>query len=76
MLKKLNNDIYKKAYTLMCTARAMTDIFEKNKAVTSKYVHATSAGHEAIQLAVACSLLKMIGQHLTTEMMLCYLGLE
>ena len=40
----------------MCVARAMSDIYEKNKEVTSKYVHATSKGHEAIQLAVGLQL--------------------
>ena len=52
MSNKLPKDVLKKAYSLMCTARAMSDIYEKNKEVTSKYVHATSKGHEAIQLAV------------------------
>ena len=52
----LQKEIYKKAYSLLCTARAMTDIYEENKEVTSKYVHATSAGHEAIQLAVGMQL--------------------
>mgnify|MGYP003964508475 FL=1 len=56
MSNKIKKDIYKDAYTLMCTARAMTHIFEENKEVTSKYVHATSAGHEAIQLAVGMQL--------------------
>lgn len=45
-----------KAYELMCTAISMTELFEENKAVTSKYVHATSRGHEAIQLAVSMQL--------------------
>ena len=58
MSNKIKKDIYKEAYTLMCTARAMTHIFEENKEVTSKYVHATSAGHEAIQLAVGMQLTK------------------
>lgn len=40
----------------MCTARAMSDLYEENKEVTSKYVHATSKGHEAIQLAVGLQL--------------------
>ena len=40
----------------MCTARALSDIYEDNKEVTSKYVHATSKGHEAIQLAVGLQL--------------------
>ena len=42
----------------MCTARAMSDIYEENKEITSKYVHATSKGHEAIQLAVGLQLTK------------------
>jgi len=56
MSKKLSKDIYKKAYSLMCTARAMSDLYEEKSAVTSKYVHATSKGHEAIQLAVGLQL--------------------
>ena len=56
MSNKIKKDIYKDAYTLMFTARAMTHLFEGNKEVTSKYVHATSAGHEAIQLAVGMQL--------------------
>ena len=52
----LTKEIYKQAYSLMCTARAMSDIYEKNKEVTSKYVHATSKGHESIQLAVGLQL--------------------
>ncbi len=58
MSKKLSKDIYKKAYSLMCTARAMSDLYEENKEITSKYVHATSKGHEAIQLAVGLQLTK------------------
>jgi len=45
-----------RAYDLMCTAKAMTDIYEENKDVVSKYVHATSRGHEAIQIAVGLQL--------------------
>ena len=56
MSNKLSKDILKKAYSLMCTARAMSDIYEKNADITSKYVHATSKGHEAIQLAVGLQL--------------------
>jgi len=44
------------AYTLMCTARAMADIYDANRPIT-KYVHSTSRGHEAIQLAVGMQLL-------------------
>lgn len=41
----------------MCTAKYMTELFEANREVTAKYVHATSRGHEAIQLALALQLL-------------------
>lgn len=45
-----------KAWELICTAKAMTDLYEENREVTSKYVHATSRGHEVIQLACAMQL--------------------
>ena len=39
------------AYKTMSTARAMSDLYETNARLTSKYVHACSRGHEAIQWA-------------------------
>ena len=45
-----------KAWELMCTAKAMTELYEENAKFTSKYVHATSRGHEAIQLALGLQL--------------------
>ncbi|MBS1764573.1 MAG: tungsten formylmethanofuran dehydrogenase [Bacteroidetes bacterium] len=45
-----------KAYKLMCTARAMSDIYEENAQVTAKYVHACSRGHEAVQVALGLQL--------------------
>lgn len=39
------------AFQSMATARAMSDLFEENARLTSKYVHACSNGHEAIQWA-------------------------
>ncbi|MGZ4058543.1 MAG: alpha-ketoacid dehydrogenase subunit alpha/beta [Bacteroidia bacterium] len=45
-----------KSFELMCTAKAMAELYEANKEVTAKYVHATSRGHEAIQLAVSLQL--------------------
>ena len=48
----LTNDVLLKAYGLMCTSRAMADIYENNRQIC-KYVHSTSKGHEAIQLATA-----------------------
>ena len=40
----------------MCTAKAMADTYEENRQLC-KYVHSTSRGHEAIQLATAFHLL-------------------
>lgn len=40
----------------MCTAKSMAEVYEKNVKIASKYVHATSRGHEAIQLAVGMQL--------------------
>ena len=48
-------DILLRAYHLMCTARAMAEIYEANRPIC-KYVHSTSRGHEAIQLAAAFQL--------------------
>jgi 2-oxoisovalerate dehydrogenase E1 component len=52
----IHPEILLRAWRLMCTARAMADLFESNRAVC-KYVHSTSRGHEAIQLATAFQLL-------------------
>ncbi len=43
------------AYQLMCTARAMAELYEQNRSIC-KYVHSVSTGHEAIQLAAAFQL--------------------
>jgi 2-oxoisovalerate dehydrogenase E1 component len=45
------------AFRLMATAKAMTEHYEANFKFVSKYVHATSRGHEAIQIAVGLQLL-------------------
>jgi 2-oxoisovalerate dehydrogenase E1 component len=45
------------AFRLMAMAKSMTELYEENFKVVSKYVHATSRGHEAIQLAVSTQLL-------------------
>jgi 2-oxoisovalerate dehydrogenase E1 component len=54
---KIPLDILKQAYRLMFTAKSMTELYEANKEVTAKYVHATSRGHEAVQLALGLQLL-------------------
>lgn len=54
--KKITKDVLLQAWELMCTAREMTNIYEENFKFTSKYVHATSRGHEAIQIALGMQL--------------------
>jgi len=53
---KVDKNTLIKAFELMCTAKTLAEKYEDNKEVTSKYVHATSRGHEAIQLACGMQL--------------------
>ena len=53
----LEKNILEKAFTTMATAKAMATLYEDNFKTVSKYVHATSRGHEAIQIAMAMHLL-------------------
>lgn len=54
---QLEQEVLLKAFRLMATAKTLAEKYEANKEVTAKYVHATSRGHEAIQLAVGMQLL-------------------
>ena len=56
-MQGIPRNILENAFRLMATAKAMTELYEANFKVVSKYVHATSRGHEAIQLATALQLL-------------------
>jgi 2-oxoisovalerate dehydrogenase E1 component len=51
MKKKAENPLLQ-AYRHLVTAKAMTELYEANREVTSTYVHATARGHEAIQIAL------------------------
>ncbi len=48
--------ILMKAWRLMATARSMAGIYDDNRQIC-KYVHSTSKGHEAIQIATGLQLL-------------------
>ena len=52
----IDKQILLKAFELMMTARELSDLYERNKDICAKYVHSTSAGHEAIQLATGLQL--------------------
>jgi len=53
---KVSKENFLEAFKLMCTAKTLAEKYEANKEITAKYVHATSRGHEAIQIAVGMQL--------------------
>ena len=54
---KITKDLILEAFKNLVTAKAMTQVYEDNFKVVSKYVHATSRGHEVIQTALGMQLL-------------------
>ncbi len=75
---KITDEVLLKAYELMHTAKRMGEIYEENKATASKYVHSTSRGHEAIQLAASMQLLPIdfAAPYYRDESFLLGLGIE
>jgi len=53
---KISKNILLKAFRLMYSAKYLTEKYEKHTKLVSKYVHATSRGHEAIQIATGLQL--------------------
>lgn len=51
----MNTQLYLRAYELMCCAYHMARTYDEHRQIC-KYVHSTSRGHEAIQLAVGLQL--------------------
>ena len=54
---QLTKETLQKGFANLCTAKAMATLYEDNFKLVSKYVHATSRGHEAIQTALGMQLL-------------------
>lgn len=52
----MNKQTILKAFKNLVTAKSMAELYEENFKVVSKYVHATSRGHEVIQTAVGMQL--------------------
>ncbi|REJ85204.1 MAG: tungsten formylmethanofuran dehydrogenase [Bacteroidetes bacterium] len=52
----VDKETLKKAFELASTARAMSDLYEEKSQITQKYVHATSRGHEILQIALGLQL--------------------
>jgi 2-oxoisovalerate dehydrogenase E1 component len=74
----INTKLLMRAYRLMCTARAMSDIFEENASVTAKYVHDSYRGHEAIQIAAGLQLLPQdyLSAYYRDDSILLSIGME
>jgi 2-oxoisovalerate dehydrogenase E1 component len=51
----IDRNLLLRAYRLMYSVKVMSDTYEANRQIT-RYVHSTSRGHEAIQLATAFQL--------------------
>jgi 2-oxoisovalerate dehydrogenase E1 component len=73
----LANDVLLRAYKLMCYARHMARVYEENRTICT-YVHSTSRGHEAIQLATAFHLTPedWVSPYYRDESLLLGLGFE
>lgn len=73
----IDQQILVNAYRLMTTAKCMAEIFEANRSIC-KYVHSTSRGHEAIQLATAfqCKPCDFISPYYRDDSILLGLGYE
>lgn len=74
----VDREILLKAYELMWTAKRMAETYDENRDICSKYVHSTSRGHEAIQLATGLQLkaCDYVSPYYRDESMLLGLGLE
>ncbi|MFD0998163.1 thiamine pyrophosphate-dependent enzyme [Ohtaekwangia kribbensis] len=74
----IDREVLLKAYTLMCTAKRMADLYDENRDICSKYVHSTSRGHEAIQLAAGLQLkpIDYASLYYRDESMLLGMGIE
>lgn len=70
-------EILLKAYKHMMLAKATADVYEENRNIC-KYVHSTSRGHEAIQLATAYQLTKedWVSPYYRDESLLLGMGFE
>lgn len=74
----IDTEVLLRAYERMCTARRMAETYDEHREVCSKYVHSTSRGHEAIQLAAGFQLTPddYASLYYRDESMLLGMGLE
>jgi len=73
----MNHELLLKGWKLMCYAQHMAVTYENNRSIC-KYVHSTSRGHEAIQLATAFQLkhIDWVSPYYRDESLLLGVGFE
>src|SRR5579859_2310192 len=71
-------DVCLRAYDLMAKAKRMAELYDERKEIASKYVHSTSRGHEAIQIAAGFQLESQdfASPYYRDESLLLAIGLE
>lgn len=74
----IKTKVLSRAFSTMATAKAMAELYEANFKQVSKYVHATSRGHEAIQIALGMQLKPQdyVGPYYRDDAMLLSMGLS
>ncbi len=75
---QVKSEVLLRAYELMCTARRMAETYDEQQSVAARYVHSTSRGHEAIQLAAGLQLesYDFAAPYYRDESMLLAIGME
>ncbi|MCB0618341.1 MAG: tungsten formylmethanofuran dehydrogenase [Saprospiraceae bacterium] len=75
---KISKEVLTSAFRFMATAKSMTEVYEENFKVVSKYVHATSRGHEALQIALGLQLLPQdyLAPYYRDDSLLLSIGME
>ncbi len=74
--KPISTDVLLRGYYLVVTAKTMAETYEENFRFVSKYVHAVSRGHEAVQVALGMQLLPqdVLGPYYRDDAMMLSIG--
>lgn len=74
----IHPDTIRRGYELMFTARQMALLYDEQREISSRYVHSTSAGHEAIQVATGLQLTEhdYLSPYYRDDAMLLAIGLR
>ena len=77
-IKSIDKQMLWRAYELMQVSKSLAELYEEKKEICSKYVHSTSRGHEAIQLAAGLQLTEhdYVTPYYRDESILLAMGLE